>query len=543
MSRLGEILFEEGLIEPSQLTAALEEQKTDKRKLGRVLVDKGWVSEDKLTEVLARIFQLPYIRLSNTIVDKKVLGIVSYELMQNYKVFPISFKNDNLIVATNDPLDVAALQEVQYKSGYPVNPVMASLHDIEEYLRGYSDSLHTINAMKAVSDKSYEGTPVQQLVDSFINTAIKEKASDIHFEPLKDRMRVRFRIDGVLYERNPIPKELERNVISRIKIISGMDVAENRRPQDGRSSVVKDNQEYDLRISTLPDILGESLVLRILNKNFMSRSFESLGMDASETKIMKRLMHRPYGLVLVTGPTGSGKTTTLYSILTQLNQVAKNIVSVEDPVEYILEGINQTAINKLMGYTFATAMRHILRHDPDIIMIGEIRDAETAEIAIQAALTGHLVFSTVHTNTAAGAITRLLEMNIEPFLISSAMNGVIAQRLVRKLCPNCKTEYMPTDEIFQNIKRIIPLSTPPKLAQRVGCDQCLQTGYAGRTGIFEILECDDDIRKLILKSASEEDILQKALPKGMKNLRMAGFQNVVKKITTLEEVIRTTFID
>jgi type IV pilus assembly protein PilB len=539
--KLGEILCSRGLIERKQLHEALEIQKTDNRKLGEVLIQKGWIQEDELTEMLAKLFQISFVRLSHDKIDKNLIKFIPQDFMRNHKVLPLALDGNCLTVATNNPLDVSVLQEIQYKSGLQIHPVMASLSDIEKHLQ--KDLDQQLNSVK--NDEGEDPSARKQiirLVDGIMAQAIQEKASDIHFESQKDQMRVRFRIDGVLYEKKPIPLDLARNVISRIKVISQMDVAENRRPQDGRISLTIDHEGFDIRLSTLPDLKGENLVLRILSKNFINRSFDSLGMDQAETSITHRLIERPYGLILVTGPTGAGKTTTLYSILNLLNRSSKNIISVEDPVEYEISGITQTAVNNLIGYTFANAIRHILRHDPDIIMVGEIRDVETAEIAIRAALTGHLVLSTMHTNTAAGAMTRLLEMNIEPFLISSAVNGVIAQRLVRKLCPHCHSEYQANNDVAKTITQYVPFPQPQVLGKPVGCERCLNTGYWGRTGVFEILEINQDLRSMILKSASERDLVEKALAQGMKTLPISGMNKVIKKITSLEEIMGITFM-
>jgi len=537
--RLGETLCEAGLIDHSQLLQALEDQKNNPCKLGELLVKNGWINHQQLTETLAKIFQIPFVRLSETVFDEQVIGLIPYEILQTYKVIPIAIEDNHLMLATNNPLDVSALQDIQYKSGYLINPVMAGLQEIDEHLQEYADSLHNVQSIKTGNSQSAPSSSVVQWVDSTIRRAIKERASDIHFEPQRDKMRVRFRIDGILYERASMEKELERNVISRIKIIGNMDVAENRRPQDGRMSFSTGKAEYDIRISTLPNILGENLVLRILNKHYMQRSFSELGMEGYEISIMNRLLKKPYGLILATGPTGAGKTTTLYSALNQLNQTSRNIISVEDPVEYELKGINQTPINKSIGYTFANSVRHILRHDPDIIMIGEIRDVETAEIAIRAALTGHLVLSTIHANTASGAITRLLEMGIEPFLVSYALNGALAQRLVRQICPNCHEEHIPQEEALESITRLVPHNNGEEItiAKAVGCEQCAHTGYKGRIGLFEILEMTEPIRMMVLKQADERGIMTEAMKHGMATLKMSGFQKVLKKVTTIEEVM------
>ncbi len=542
--KLGQVLCREGLLEQDQLFEVLEVQKVDPRRIGELVVDKGWVTEKQLAENLAKMFQLPYVSLTDETIDKEAFKLISYELTQTHQVLPIAVNGNTITLATNNPLDLNALQEIQYKSGYLIEPVMASLTEIQEHLQEHAHSFLTLDAEKKEEDSQQaSSSTIVSLVDSIIHAAIHERASDIHFEPHKDKMRVRFRIDGVLYEKSPVARELQRNVIARIKIIAGMDVAETRRPQDGRTTFTHAGVEYDLRISTLCNIYGENLVLRILSKKFASRSFESLGMDAAEVNMMTELMGRPHGLILVSGPTGAGKSTTLYSLMTQLNDVAKNIISVEDPVEYELEGINQTPVNSYIGYTFASAMRNILRHDPDIIMLGEIRDVETADAAIRAALTGHLVLSTVHTNTAAGAVTRLLEMGIEPFLIGSSVIGVVAQRLVRALCPDCRREYTPDQETIDLIKGYVPFKNGTKLAEAVGCDKCFNTGYVGRTGIFEILCIDKAMKDMIVKSADESDLAAHAQKKGMTTLRQSGLMKVMQQQTTLEEVMRITTIE
>jgi len=541
--KLGEVLFAKGLVDQGQLLEALEAQKVNNRLLGEVLVEKGWVEGDKLNEILAGIFQVPFVHITDTIIQEEALSAVPYDLMQSLKILPLTIDDTELTIATNNPLDVNALQEIQYKSGLLIKPVMASLHEIEDRIQEYSDSIHSIHAIRSGKTKIAATAPVVQLIDSLIRRAIKEKASDIHFEPYQEDMRVRFRIDGVLYEKTSIEKPIVRNVISRIKIMSGMDVAESRRPQDGRMSYSYAHADYDIRISTLPSISGEIVVMRILNKKFVNRSFESLGMDQDEAKLMSELIKRPYGLVLVTGPTGAGKTTTLYSILNSLNQPSKNIISIEDPIEYELEGINQTSSNHFTGYTFSNAMRHILRQDPDIIMIGEIRDVETAEAAIRAALTGHLVLATMHTNDAAGAITRLLEMNIEPFLISSSIIGVVAQRLLRTLCTECKEGYIPGKEIVDTIQEHIEMKGHQTLARSSGCEHCLNTGFTGRIGIYEILKINQEMKRMIIKNADQQDIVNNALAHGMKTLRMASLVKVAQHVTTVEEAMQITAVE
>lgn len=542
--KLGEILCEEGIIQQRQLEEVLAIQQTDNRRLGELLLDKGFIDEPRLTESLSRLHQIPYVQLDQQHIDPEIIKLVPFELLQAHRVVPISVEDQRLMVATNNPLDVNALQDIQIKSGYSVYPVMASAREIERTLQEYFDAVQTGKSMKAASSAVVvDDASVINYVDSIIRRAVKERASDIHFEPQRDVMRVRFRIDGYLYEKESISKELQRNCISRIKIISGLDVAETRRPQDGRCHFKVGQEEYDLRISTLPNINGENMVVRILSTTFANRSFADLGMSPEQIDDIAQLLHRPYGLILLTGPTGAGKTTTLYSMLNQLNKVDRSIVTVEDPVEYELPGINQTATNPHIGYDFAKAIRHILRHDPDIIMIGEIRDKETAEIAIRAALTGHLVLSTMHTNSAVGAVTRLLEMDIEPFLISSALAGVISQRLVRRLCPHCKTTEDGCPEAQEKVRQYLPATKKVVLAKPNGCEACSGTGYQDRIGVYEVLKMDEDLRYLIIKTAGESEIADLAKDKKMKPLAVSGMEKVVAQTCEFHETIRNVLLD
>jgi len=543
VSKLGEILCRRGLIAPEQLDEVLQLQRSNGKRIGEILLDKGWVEERKLAEVLADIFDLPFFDLSQQEPDFDVIKLLPFDFLEKNNIAPVSAKEDALILAVADPLNTSALQDVQYMSSFAIKPVISCRTDIEEFLRKCEEILPLTGKGKSKGDSGPDDESVIKLADSIIQSAVKQKASDIHLESLQAKMRVRFRIDGVLYEKNPIPKGLDRKVISRLKILSGMDVAISRHPQDGRMGFEHGGKAYDIRVSTLPNLQGENMVLRVLSKSFIKRSFADLGLTDNDQQTIRRLLSRPYGLILLTGPTGAGKTTTLYSMLQTLNQISTKIITVEDPIEYELEGINQTATNQFTGYDFPTAIRHILRDDPDIIMVGEIRDVETAETAIRAALTGHLVLSTMHTNSAAGAVTRFLEMKLEPFLVASTLIGVVAQRLVRKLCPYCQREFVPDQSVLQKISGYISLRPQDKFAAAPGCKECLKTGYAGRTGIYEILEMNQDIRRLILKGEDEQKIQQAALQGGMKTLRMDGLLKAAKKITTIDEVVRTAFID
>ncbi|MCM8774671.1 MAG: Flp pilus assembly complex ATPase component TadA [Candidatus Omnitrophica bacterium] len=557
--KLGEILVKYGIINNGQLQHVLDLQKKTGKKLGEILIEEGMASEQMITDILAQQHKLPMIDLNKVEPKEIVFNLFPPSYLKKHNIAPVEVDGDYVVVAINDPLDFVVLQELKNMSNYKIRLVMASLSDIKNYLDKHFGDLRSVTeAIKEISAKDSlkeedlpleeleakaQDAPIVKLVNSVITEAVKQKASDVHFEPQKKNLRIRFRVDGILYEKMIIPKELQAAVISRIKIISGMDIAERRKPQDGRISLGKDAPDVDVRVSTLPDIFGEKIVLRLLDKKSILKPLEKLGMNEEELRIVKNLISKPYGMILVTGPTGSGKTTTLYSILNILNDESRNIVTVEDPVEYELEGINQTHINVRAGYTFATAIRHILRQDPDVIMVGEIRDAETAEIAIQSALTGHLVFSTLHTNTASGAITRLLDMNIEPFLIGSAVIGVIAQRLVRQLCPFCKEEYIPTSSVWEWINSLLPVSQTITLVKPKGCDKCFGMGYKGRVGIFEIFAMDDSIRELVLKRSTELEIAKVAISKGMDILKISGLKKALAKITSLEEVSRVAFVE
>ncbi len=563
---LGDILLKQGVITKEQLYQALEEQKTNKKRMGEILIEKGFLTEQLLVETLAEEFHLAFVDLNKEKVDEEIVKKFSsyLYLLKKYCLFPLRAEGDRLIVATSDPLDILPLQEIGRLGNYTTKPVIATRKQIESYINRYSGPMqHASEAIKEIvakkketegeeiSEKSLEEleiaiheAPIVKLVNSIIAQAIEQSSSDIHLEPQLNALFVRFRIDGVLYERMTVPHELQPAVISRIKIISGMDIAERRVPQDGRLSINALGRNFDVRVSTLPGVYGEKVVLRLLDKESILIPSESLGLDKDELNLLNRLIHRPYGIILITGPTGSGKTTTLYSILNSLNDATRNIITVEDPVEYELDRIHQTAINVRAGYTFATAIRHILRQDPDIIMVGEIRDRETAEIAVQAAITGHLVLSTLHTNNASGAITRLLDMNVEPFLISSAVIGVIAQRLVRKLCPFCKKEYESTGDLQKSIADLIPKDTKKLIfARPQGCDKCNNIGYSKRTGIFEILNMTDELRNLALRKADEAEISKQAISQGMCTLRASGVKMALEQITSLEEVMRVTFMD
>jgi len=542
-ARLGDTLVKQGMITEVQLLTALQEQKNTDKKLGQIFISKGLITRRQLAETLAKMYQLPMVDLAKIEIQENLLGLFPYELLQNYGVVPISLEENFLTVAIHDPLEIDALQELRYISGYQIKPVVADEDQIHQWLDERQDAFRTIEVISDLQSGEKQEGSIIRLVEVMLIRAVNERASDIHIELQKDKMRVRHRIDGELYEKLSVPKEIHRKVISRVKVMANMDLAETRHPQDGRFSFTVSEVEYDIRVSSIPDIMGENMVLRILNKQYIHRPIETLGLEDDEIKVIRRLIRRPYGMILATGPTGAGKTTTLYSILNTLNKPNKSIITIEDPVEYELPGISQTHINPQAGYTFARAIRHILRHDPNIIMVGEIRDPETAEIAIRAALTGHLVLSTLHTNSAPGAVTRLLDMGIQPFLISSAVIGVIAQRLVRRLCPECKRMYEPSLDEKQEFESLVGSAQDMVLAEPVGCEKCFKTGYMGREGLFEVLTIDQNIRKLIVQHGNEQDIKQSAIQNGMKTLKMAGMRKALKRITTVQEVLGATLTE
>ncbi len=487
-----------------------------------------------------------------------IVNGIKPQQMQQWKVLPLDVEDDKIIVAMSDPSDLYLIELLEDVYQRKVEPLRASEEDILSTIYRWYEAESDMGAGDEEPESSVdEGlwddpeqlrdlateAPVVRLVNHVINQALEVRASDIHFEPFRDHLKIRYRIDGVLHDIETVSKKLQPAITSRLKLMAKMNIAEMRLPQDGRIKVKDGKREIDIRVSSLPTIFGESIVLRLLNREEVKLDLESLGITPRVLEKFDHLIRRPYGMILVTGPTGSGKTTTLYSVMNRINSPEKKIVTVEDPVEYQLEGINQIQVKSSIGLTFASALRTILRQDPDIILIGEIRDRETAEIAVQSALTGHLVFSTLHTNDAASAITRLEEMGIEPYLISSCLLAVMAQRLVRKICPNCREEYLMPEGLLDETASALGVSSdqvPLKQWRGKGCPGCASTGYSGRTGIYELLEVSDGIPALILNGENSGTISQKAQENGMKTLRQDGLLKVAGGITTLEEVMRVT---
>ena len=555
---IGQILIDEGVITPEQLERGLAERQKTGDFICTVLVKLGLASEEKIFNVLARQLNIPYLKLKDKDIDPLIIQKVPAKFASHYKIIPLEFKDNVLIIATVDPLDVRVLDDIRLLLGLEVKGVLATEMEIQEAIRKYygvgAETIERMISQKPVSDElraqaekvedlevMAEDASIIKFVNQILSEAIKQGATDIHLEPYQNELRTRFRIDGILYEINTPEtiKYFQPAIVSRIKIMAGMNIAEHRLPQDGRIKIKINEEELDLRVSVLPTVFAEAVQIRILSTRFFLE-LEKLGLFPEDLKIIESVIKRPHGIIFVTGPTGSGKSTTLYASLARINSDALKIITVEDPVEYQLRGINQMQVLPQIGFTFATALRHILRHDPDIIMIGEVRDYETAEIAIRSALTGHLVFSTLHTNDAAGAITRLLDMGLEPFLVSSSLECLIAQRLVRVICSNCRVPLSNPKEIFEQMKDIDFNLQGIQLYEGRGCEACRFTGYRGRTGIYEIIPINDAIREMIINRASSQQIKQKALGQGMRTLRQDGLQKVLKGITTFTEVIRVT---
>jgi len=551
-SKLGQILVERNIITATQLTEALEEQHLTGRFIGEVLVSRGAASEEQVAQALSEQVGLAFVDVSSMAIEPKAKQTISEELCVRFTVMPLFIVGDTLTLAMSNPLDVAAIDQIQSASGLRIKPVFACPTAIRNAIEGqyYQSSLesepdslgvipspetnHVSGEQVASLKQAASLAPVVNMVNSLISRAVEMAASDIHLEPEKEEFGCRYRIDGILYPSSSIPKQEQSAVISRIKIMANMDIAEKRLPQDGRTQVYAAGREVDLRISTFPSIHGENVVMRILDRSGGILKLQQLGFSKSDLAQFLELIKRPYGIILVTGPTGSGKTTTLYAALSQINTPEKNIITLEDPVEYEIPHIRQCQVNVKAGLTFAKGLRSIVRQDPDIIMIGEIRDKETADIAIHAALTGHLVFSTLHTNDAASAATRLIDMGVEPFLVASSVIGILAQRLMRTLCPDCKQKGTVPDSLRGALKK----GAGP--FKEVGCKKCKQRGYTGRSGIYELLLPNDKLKELIGRKASATVLVEEATKAGMKTLRNAGLEKIISGETSVSELLRVT---
>ncbi|MGH2710122.1 MAG: GspE/PulE family protein [Actinomycetota bacterium] len=550
---LGEVLVDEGLITNDQLAQAAEEQQKVGRSLGRVLIDLGLVNEPDLVAVLARQIGLDFVDLTEFQIDPSAAALLSEQVARRYRALPIGFEDDQLIVAMSDPANVFALDDIRTITGMEVKPVVATAADIEAAVRKYGAFDQSVEEIsKEASSQADEGpvdlaelgaavedAPIVKLVNMLINQAVSDRASDIHIEPAERDVRIRYRIDGVLHEVMRSPKNIQNGLISRLKVMADINIAERRVPQDGRISLMVGGKAIDLRVASLPTVYGEKLVIRILDKSSVLLKLGDLGFSDKPYEVYEKAFRKPYGTVLVTGPTGSGKSTTLYGTLNIINSPDKNIITVEDPVEYRLAGINQIQTNLKAGLTFASALRSILRADPDIVLIGEIRDRETALIAMEAALTGHLVLSTLHTNDAPSAITRLIEMDVEPYLVASAVDCVVAQRLARRLCDKCKESYKPSEAELQAAG--FPeemIGEVDALFRPVGCTRCGKTGFRGRTGLYEVMSMSEEIERMAAERRSSEDIKRQALSEGMTTLRYDGLQKARSGATSLDEIFR-----
>ncbi len=565
---VADIVREVTEISDEQLRQAIDVQKETREPLAQVLANMGLISEKEKARILGRQWGIPFVDLAERQIERDLLKLIPHHLLQRWKAVPIDRSGPRLVVAMVNPLDVYAIDQMRLVAGMDIESVIAAVDDVnaalgqsmsarEEIgaaLQEMSDDLGGDSADVQVEERSesdedvsidqlremMEDAPVVRLANVIIRQAIRDKASDIHIQPELNRVRVRYRIDGVLHDAMTVPKKAQAPLISRIKVMAELDIAEKRAPQDGRISLRVAGGEYDFRVSTNPGVSGEKVVMRILDKRGVQVGLNQLGIPAVMMDEVEGLIQQSYGIITVTGPTGSGKSTTLYSVLNTLNSPEKNVLTIEDPVEYQLPGLTQTQVNERAGVTFPKALRTFLRQDPDIILVGEIRDPETALIATEAALTGHLVFSTLHTNDAPTAIARLIEMGVEPFLIASSVIGVLAQRLVRVICPECKEAYTPPVEAFRRLNLAMDLESVTFYRGK-GCDRCRQTGYRGRIGIFELMLVSDHLRELILRKAPTHEIRQAGLEAGMMTLRQDAMQKILEGVTTMEEALRVVY--
>ncbi len=553
-TRLGDSLVEKEILTQKRVEEAISlQQKTGKR-MGQILIEKGWASEQDVLMAIGEQLSVPYVRLRSGIYDPDVVNLLDRKTATRLKVLPLQKIRGAIMLATDDPQAIPSFDEVEQRLGFRVYPVLAQreaiMSAIQDVYTSNADDIIMVGDVDAdfevvenlvpddysVIDEMAEGSPVINLVNSIVQRAVRDGASDIHIEPSRGKSRVRYRIDGVLYEVTTLRSDLHPAIISRMKVMANLDISERRLPQDGRIQVQTQGRAVDLRFSSLPGLYGEKIVLRILDKNQSLLDVNKLGMSPDNVTLFKSLLDNSNGLILVTGPTGSGKTTSLYAALNYLNSIEKNIVTIEDPVEYQIDIINQNEVRDNIGLSFSSILRHTLRQDPDIVMVGEIRDRETAEIAVQAALTGHLVLSTLHTNHAIGAITRMIDMGVEPYLLSSALIGVVAQRLVRTTCSACKTEYVAPPELvtrfgWEGQGQI-------KLARGRGCDECYDSGYKGRIGIHEILKADEDLQRLVTNNPGRDELARYLEERNIKTLFHDGLDHVRRGDTSIEEISR-----
>lgn len=553
--RLGKILLEAGLVTEDQLQEAVESQ--DGRSLVKALVELGYTTEEDIAKAVAKATNLPYLKLSTHKINPAAIALIPEDMARRYELIPIDIEDNKLVVAMSDPANVFAVDDLRIMTGYEIKPVVSTETDVvnaiaqnfqmdrevEEMMEsvvGEAEETQGADVQALVEEvEEDEEAPIVKLANYILTEAARSRAADVHIDPQESEVRIRYRIDGVLHDILKSPKKVQHGLTARLKIMANMDIAEKRLPQDGRFSLIIDGRPIDFRVATIPTIHGEKVVLRLLEKSSALMKLEELGFSQVGLERLKSSLLKPYGAIFITGPTGSGKTTTLYSCVSLLNSVEKNVITVEDPVEYRLVGLNQVQVNPRAGLTFAAALRSILRHDPDIVMIGEVRDQETALIAIESALTGHLVLSTLHTNDAASTITRLTEMGLETFLVSSAVDCVVNQRLARVLCPECKESFTPSLETLNNIN--FPMdenSKIPEIYRAKGCEYCNKTGYRGRIGIYEVLLMSENIERQTVERASTDLIRKTAIEEGMITLKEEGFLKVKEGVTSIEEVMR-----
>ncbi len=557
--RVGDLLVEAGAITEEELQQALDYQKENGGRIGNVIMEMGFISQDLLVTVLTSQLGVGYVELKACKIEDDIVRLVPDNLVNKYKVMPIEFDPDNpnvLKVAMVDPMDLNAIDDIAIATNTQVEPLLAMEDDIMDAIGKYYGSAQAMEAAEAYrrerdadgsaqteedeAQNDIDNSPIVMLVNQIIEGGVRQRASDIHIEPLEGGVRVRYRIDGALKQVMSYDRSILAAISARIKIIGGMDIAEKRKPQDGRITVMVDRREYDVRVSILPTVYGEKTVMRLTSKDGLTKPKSALGFDEQTLKVFDGILSNPHGIILVTGPTGSGKSTTLYTSLSELNTEDVNIITVEDPVEANIDGINQVQVNVKAELTFASALRSILRQDPDIIMIGEIRDGETAQIAVQAAITGHLVVSTLHTNSAASTVTRIIDMGIEPYVAGDALVGVIAQRLVRRLCTSCKQPRLAEDD-EKKILGVEDMDEDVIVYEAIGCPLCGETGYAGRIGVYEMMPVSKELQAIIAKGATADVIEKQALKEGMLTLKMGAAKHVLNGITTLSEMKKITY--
>ena len=557
--RLGELLLENNLITEEQLNIALEEQKAKGIKLGEAIIGLGYVTQDAINDLLCQQLNIDFVDLRKIEIDDSIARMVGEKVVRKYMLLPFALddRQANVIkVAMEDPMNIMAIDDIGIITGMTVQPYLSTHAYIstaidklygksqanaiaEQFMKEQGSGDDADNAEENKRQEDVDNSPVVKLVNNIIEGGVRQRASDIHIEPFEYKVRVRYRIDGVLREIISYDRALYAAIIARLKVISGMDISEKRKPQDGRITITVDRREYDIRVSNLPTVFGEKVVMRLASKEGFKRDKKDLGLSPTDLVKFDNILRNPHGIILVTGPTGSGKSTTLYTALSELASDEVNIITVEDPVEANVDNVNQVQVNVKANLTFASALRSILRQDPDIIMIGEIRDGETAEIAVKASITGHLVVSTLHTNSTAASISRLIDMGIEPYLLGDSLVGIIAQRLVRRLCPECKESYEADEEEKRVLK--VPQNEPLKLYKACGCEACGNTGYYGRIGVYEIMPISRKIKKLIASGANADEITAQAVTEGMNTLRMSASNYVKQGLTSFSEMMKITY--